>query len=472
MIISELKKTFTWWQISILGLLIFFPLFNMLPNSNLGSDASNYIFFDQCRPPLYPLFIGTFRIFGEKYLIFARWAQTILNFIALLYAGLWMRKNLEMPNFSNFLILFSMIALISLHTHTLVWIFSEGIAFPIFIVTFLLLVENCKTLDTKKFTWLVVGTSLLTLTRHQFYYLYFILVFYVIWHLWRRESGKKIFSALSTIILSILITFSLAQIYYYWIDKNSVPSSNAAAWKYSGWRVLVQPMYLANNHSEKYFSNSIEKNLFVSMKQHLERDQYTRNSAAPLRNNNNLLAAEYHYMSILGMLQDSIRTAIKQNSPKDLSADQVDKLLFHISKILFFQQMKENITFYIYRVTHYAGGFWIFLSSLIAFLVMSYRIVIDRKWHPSIKQAFILTSILFILTNAAFVAIVETESIRYFYYSIFLYFCLFGLLAKEFIKEIPLRKPNVAVDVRIDRHESISQHGVLDGMKALDNRQS
>ena len=471
MTLSGLKKSLTWWQISILGLLIFFPLFNILPNSDLGSDASNYIYFDPCRPPLYPLFIAIFHLFGEQYLIMARWAQTILNFVALLYAAQWMQRELKMPNFLNFLILFSMIALISLHTHTLVWIFSEGIAFPIFIVTFLLLVESCKTLDTKSFTWVVIGTSLLVLTRHQFYYLYPILILCVIWHLWRREFKKKILINGATIILSILITFTLGQIYYYWIGKDRTPSSHAAAWQYSGWRVLVQPIYLANANAEKYFSNLVEKTLFIHLQQHLEKDQYTRNTAAPLRDNNNLLAAEYHYMSVLGKLQDSIRTAIKQNIPQGISADQVDNLLFHISKTLFLQQLKENMAFYILRITHYSGGFWIFLSSLITLLAIIYRVLTDRQWNPSMQQVFIMVSIFFILANAAFVAIVEIETPRYFYYSIFLYFCLFGLLAKEFINH-PLKQSNFGFDAKIDRHESISQLGDLDETKALDTHQS
>src|SRR3990167_4297234 len=117
------KKAFTYWQIALLGLLIFFPLFGISSSSNLGADSTGYIRNQLCRPPLYPLFIWAFHIFGSQQLIVVRWAQTILTLASLLYAGRWIQINLEMPRFLSFLILLPIILLISLHTHTLELIF-------------------------------------------------------------------------------------------------------------------------------------------------------------------------------------------------------------------------------------------------------------------------------------------------------------------------------------------------------------
>lgn len=452
------KNIFTWWQLLLLGSLIFFPLFGMSPDTNLGSDAEGYIHPQLCRPPLYPIFLWVFRIFASQQLIVARWAQTILTLFSLLYAGWWLQKNLHVPKFISFLIILTMIMIMSLHTHTLAWIFSEGIAFPIFIVTFLLWVENCKNLNAKTFFMVVMGSSLLILTRNQFYYLYPVLALCVLWHFWRGLSWQKMLGYFTIIILSALMTVLFAQSYYDWIGRHIGPSHSAADWKYSGWRVLVQPIYLADQSAEKLFQNPVEKKLFIHLFNQVNKDQYTRLSAAPLHENNNLLAAEYHYMSTLGKLQDSVRIAIKTHIPKGVSADKVDQLLFHISKTLVLNALKENISFYLLRVTFYAGGFWIFLSSLITLFAMSYRILTDRKWQPSMGQAFIMLALLLILLNAAFVALVEIQSARYFYYPIFLYFCLFGLLASEFMKK---KADNQFSEVNVLQQSNVAAHAKL-----------
>ncbi|OGT37951.1 MAG: hypothetical protein A3F11_02970 [Gammaproteobacteria bacterium RIFCSPHIGHO2_12_FULL_37_14] len=428
------NKSFTWWQITLLSMMIFSPLFSMSLNSDLGADSTGYIDRQLCRPPLYPIFIWAFHIFGNQQLIVARWAQTIFTFVSLLYAGRWIQVNLEMPRLLSFLILLSVTMVISLYTHTLELIFSEGIAFPIFIYTFLLFVETCNKLETKKLAGVTLGISLLILTRHQFYYLYPVAITCLAWHLWKKESRKKILANLMIIILFTFTTAVLTQVYYHAIGKERGPSSNASDWQYTGWKVLVQPIYLADLTATKYFTNPAEKTLFLAILQHLEKDQYTRNSASSLRDINNLRAAEYHYISNLGRLQDSLRRAIEQNTPSGKSVNEVDSLLSHMSKILFMHSFKENISFYILRVTHYSGGLWIFLSSLLVLFLIFYRIVTDRDWRPTIEQLFIMISILFIFVNAAVVAVVESDTPRFFYYSIFLYFCLFGLLAKKFYK--------------------------------------
>lgn len=427
------NKSLTWWQIGILGLIIFSPLFGISSNSYLGPDSGGYINFGLSRPPLYPFFIWIFHIFGDQQYIIARWAQTILTFAALLYAGQWLYKNLAIPKILIFFIMLFIISLISLHSNTLTKIFSEGITFPIFIVTFLLLVESFRVLDNKKLIMILTGISLLILTRNQFYFFYPVISFVVIWHWWRKEPATKILSSLAIIILSFLVTLSLAQGYYYWINKHVHAPDTGTQWQYSGWRFLEQAMYLSDYSAAKYFQNPIEKNLFERILKQLEEAKLTRSSAAASLHINYLLTAEYHYISVLGEIQDTIRKAIDNNQPSEMTGDQINSLILHMSKTLYSHAITENLAFYVLRFTFYAGGFWICLASLIALFAMSYRIFTHRSWNPTMSQAFIMASFLVILGNAALVSLVEVQAPRYFYYSYFLYFCLFALLAKEFI---------------------------------------
>lgn len=388
-------------------------------------------------PPLYPFFIWLFHIFGTKQYIALRWGQSILTFWSLLYAADWMHKNLSIPRFINITIMALMIGFMSFHGQTLTRVFSEGLSFPIFIVTFFYLVEAFQSPDLKKIALVSLGSSLLILTRHQFYYFYVMLAFSVIWNYWRRGLFRLMIKNLGLITLFIIMTGILSQQYYHWVSKSSGQSWSAAQWQFTGWRVLVQPMYLAHSTDDVYFSDPEEKKLFDKILNHLEKDQYTRKTAPPLKDNDNILAAEYHYMSILGKFQDSIRRGIEQSQPIDKSPEQVDKMLFHMTKTLVAHSIKENLVFYLLRVTFYSGApLWVFLSLMIIFLTMIYRIILDKSWCPTIEQAFVMMALIFIVLNSAFVAIVEVQMPRYFYYSIFLYFCLFGLLSTWFINKI------------------------------------
>src|SRR3990167_6758293 len=368
------KKALSGWQIGILGLLIFFPFFGMSSNSNLGPDSEGYINFSLSRPPLYPLFIWIFHLFGTQQYVMARGPQATLTFSALLYAGQWLYKNLEIPRLLIFFIMLFMVSLISLHCHTLTLIYSEGIAFPIFVVTFLFLVESFKALDKKNLIKVVIGISLLILTRDQFYYFYPIVLLVVILHAWRKEPITKILGSLFIITLSFLTTLFLAQEYYHWVGKHVLRTSNAGTqWQYAGWRLLEQPMYLSDDNASKYFQNPVEKNLFEKILKRLEKSQLTRNSAASSFHINYFLTAEYHYMSVLGEIQDTIREAINENHPPGMTGDQVNSLMFHMSKTLYSHAIAENLAFYMLRFTFYSGGMWIFLASLIALFAMSYR---------------------------------------------------------------------------------------------------
>lgn len=427
MIATLRNNLFSWCQIVVLGLMIFVPLFGASPF--LGSDARGYIHFWSWRPPIYPIFIWLFHGFGKYQFVATMWAQSTLVFITLLYSRYWLQKYLELPKLVTFLILFFTITVDFLNTHLLQWIYSEGLSFSLFLVVFLLLIENFKIYNVKKMILMVISGSLLILTRGQFNFLYLLFLLIPIWQFWNRKPVKQILFNLSIIIISIFLAVLLERGYHYYLHGQFRGSS------YVGRMLVVQPLYLSDASAAKYFENPLEKSIFLKIMNELEEKHLTRKSAPPSVLTKYPRTTLDYFNNNFNLIDDTFPIVYQPGVyPPDIPVFdyQTDAQFFNIAKTLILHAPIENLNLYIWKVTSNFASPWIFLAFLITFIVIIIR-VMDRCYQPNMKQMFIIGSLLFILANASFVAIFQCYSQRYFIYTYFLYFCLSGLLANEFL---------------------------------------
>jgi hypothetical protein len=419
------KKILTWWYIGVLTLLIFVPLFWTSPD--IWEDTRGYLNFDSMRPPLYPIFLYLFHGLGKHQLVAAMWVQSILNFLVLLYTSHWLYKRLELPRYFIVLIMLISITIFFLHFGMLINILSEAIAFPLFVLTFILFVESFKDFDIKKIFFLTLASNLLILTREQFYCFYPLFVVLIVWHLWKYAPIRKVLVGSAIILLSILATAFLNRAYNHSVHHAFRNSAGV------GELFITQGLYLSNADMNKYFDNLFEKTVFEKIMQQLEEKQLTRQTAPlALRPPLTLEIARTHY----DLAHDHILEITKSSLPSVTTDYEARTIFIKMSKTLYSHAIKENIIFYLLRVAYFVGGIWIFFGIFIFLLAISLRSLIDREWSPAINQVFIAVSFFMILANATFVPIFAHFEIRYCYYSYFLYFILFGILGKELFAKV------------------------------------
>jgi len=424
-IIDVKKELLSLFQIAVLGLMIFAPLCGAQPY--VGSDGRGYIHFWSWRPPVYPIFIWLFHGFGEYQFVVTMWVQSFLVFVALLYARFWLHTYLNLSQFVTFLILSFTIIVDFLSSHILQWMYAESIAFFLFIFTFLLFVDNLKTFNSKKLIFMVIAGNLLILTRGQFICFYLLFLLIPILQFWNKKPKKQAIFTFLTIMISIVFFMLVDKSYHYFLHGQFRGIS------YVGRDLIVQPLYLADSTSARYFTDPDEKSTFIKLINKLEKRHLTRNTApSPVMAKYSRISYDY-FTNNYNLIDELFSQDIYPPEIAD-SDYQSDDLMFNIAKTLILNEPKANLTLYVWKITSYFATPWIFFAFLITLIAIVFRVLIDRDWQPSMKQLFIIASFLFILVNAIIVAIFQTYSPRYFYYTYFLFFCLSGLLANEFLQ--------------------------------------
>ena len=136
----------------------------------------------------------------------------------------------------------------------LLMIGSEGLTFPLFILIFFLLIECAIKYNLKKLSYLAFWTSLLILTRLQFYYFYAIFVLLFMWYIWKRVKIKLLAKGIAILLISILLTYLADKSYHYF--KHGFFSASPAA----GALLVVQPIFLFDGTQiDNYFKDTNKK---------------------------------------------------------------------------------------------------------------------------------------------------------------------------------------------------------------------
>lgn len=421
------KNVLSWWQIGILLLLIFVPLYVIGPE--IWPDTGGYLNFASYRPLVYPLFLWIFHRLGQYQLVVAMWMQAFLAFLTLLYISYWLYDRLKFPKFLIFFILFLVIALFD---RFLVFnnILSDLIAFSFFLLTFILLVDCFSILNIKKIILLSLTTNILILTREQFCYFYLFLGALVIWHIWKQEPIKKILISSAIIIFSIMITLLVNRGYHYFANHR------ATSIIIPGVAIIEQALYLSNHTDHTDFRDTMQKNYFEKTIKLLEKNHLTKETMnipgiKPFQPMTLDVTNQMYNLAYLSIIH-----VAKTHFPlPNFYSDDSNVFIAKLAEKLYTHNLKKNVVFSSWRIASLMGGIWFFAGFLIVLCSIFLRVIADRSWRPNIKQFFIAISIFVILGNAVIVGLFSDNEVRYFYYTYFLYFCLFGLLASElFIK--------------------------------------
>jgi len=451
----------------LLGLSIVILLITHSPN--IGFDTAGYVNFSPMRPPMYPIFIELFKWAGADQLKMVMWAQAILTCAVLLYTRKWLQKHLVISDISIFITYLVIVISMFFATDSAIitTIMAEGIAFPLFIMAFLTLVECFQQFSLKKLSMFALWTGLLILTRAQFYYFYLAFVMLIGWYVWKRVAINKIIIAIMLIFSSIVLTNLLDKTYHYFMHHSFSPTLSTL-----GEQLIVQPVYLTNIDSEKYFTDPLQRKYIKDVMEEISqnhlgnvilnpglstgllptyakvnprlyqavvvmRDSYNHGVTTfwgPPIPSRDLLFDYYdnNYNPIM---------IVAKSHDYKMSPQSADNFKIKVSMILFKNELKKNLVFIIMKWIKFTGSLPLILFLLIILFTTITRFIQNRNSMTQLNETtllFVFVGILLIFMNNGVVAITEAFVLRYFFYSYFILYCIAALVADRLFNRLSI----------------------------------
>ena len=412
------------WPCFFLFLLIIGFLVTHSPEPEYDTDPS-YILFGASRPPLYPFFIWLF----HYQFTLIMWTQGFFLFIALLYARHWMIEKLQVSDFSIFFVLLCVLFTIVFHFQ-IRFIQSEGLAFPLFIYSFFLLIECFWQFDLKKIVYLAVIVSLLVLTRLQFYYYYIIFILLCFRYIGQRIPMRSTMLAAMILFGSMGLTTLVDHGYHY------IKHGFFGAAPYSELMILVQTLYLADNSSVQYVRNPVEKHLLENMlnqrnSQHLNLDASLVTSMKPSYLQHAYQEYSRNYLAIQDVIGQTLQTSVENQNGVGTSF-QANQTALNMNSVLISHELKKNLVFLLWKFVACMGGVPVFLFFLLLLLSLSFK-MLKPDTKSSIDIAFLATIPIVTFLNAAIIAVCNPDLPVYFCYSQFMLYCLAAFLATKVV---------------------------------------
>lgn len=414
---------------ALLGLTMIYFLGTHSPDLELNIDPS-YIHFGPCRPLLYPVFIALFRPAGKYQFILLMWTQGIFSFGALLYARDWLKKNLKTPDFLIF-IPFSL-TFFTICLYSQIWhIQSEGLSFPLFIITFFTLIECFHAFNLRKIFYLSGFVSLLVLTRLQFYYFYILFVILIVWYVWQRLSIKKIMTSTVILFATMWTTTFIDHAYHYYEHGffGSAP--------YSGLMILVQALYLTDDGAHHYPQDSSEKNdlsvmIHARNLAHLNQDADLIKNFRPSYYANAYEGYARNYLALQQIIDQTLHTSVENTFVKTNFRANDEAL--DIDKALILHNFKNNVLFLLWKFIVCVGNIPTFLFFLIILSGSCFNIIRNKLRNVSLSFIFIGLVPIIVFLNAGIIALCNPAIPVYFFYSQFmLYYLAIIMLNNVFI---------------------------------------
>jgi len=366
----------------------------------MSPDSSSYISYSIERPPLYPGIISLFKIvfgsYGIKSLIFFQ-----------LYGGLsvcaWVVYKLDELfqgiHSSKFLVFLVLVFPYCVHPYYGNTILSEAIAYPLFLIMFICVLEVIINNRKQYLYALPIAISLLILTRAQFFFMvpWFVLFcFYMIFL--RRDIINRPVAIMLMLLCTILpITIDKTARYFVHGTFSSPP--------YLMQQLLMVPLVASDIKAADSISDPGMRALFIEIKTKMKsvgiNDSSRRNPIIQAYANYNIYYGAFYY-DIVNPIID--KAGIHTAAAKESFAKALYIILIKDKHTLY-----STIILYGINIMHVWGGkYWVILNVLV--FMGSVCLYWQKRERYSLVLFFI---ILMNLINITLIAILESSEDRY-----------------------------------------------------------
>jgi hypothetical protein len=393
-----------------LGFLCVTLLWNLAPG--LATDSASYLNFSWARPPLYPLFLWLVHFFSTDQLEAVKWAQFILTYLVLLYARGCLKHHFQISEF----VIFGFVVVVFLNLfrlEILTTIASEGLAFPLFVLSFFLLIDSLKTFNMKKSFLFILCVALLVLTRTQFVYLYVFYFILLFWGGWYKFNFKKI-GLLACMMISVVLVphFLKAEMLS---ARGHAPNTSL-----TGLVLLATPLILVDSGAVESFSDPTDRRRMEVILNNMKKYKVQTHSMLETKGGVPISTVYDDFQTF----RNDLFNRVIPDSFSDLTEPERSRATLFFYKALVANNVARCIYLYAYKAVQFIGGFGIAQPLVVIVFSGLYRVIRMRENILSVTQILVMIALLIVLFNAMLLAITEAYVPRYFIYTDFIFLLL------------------------------------------------
>lgn len=374
----------------------------------LTPDSQGYINMDIYRSMGYPIFLKIFEIFGTYQLHFVKIFQIIFTIGCAIYLTYILKKIIQLQNLFLLIIYFFLLIPLVYEQKVGNFIISEGIAYPLYLLTIACLLNYFLLDKLKYFYFTIILILFLIQVRGQFLFMMpLVLLSLVAKH---KKSILK-WSNIKLLVLVVLIPIItiLTDITFHKTQHN-----NAVTTPFTGIQIVSLPLYISNIsdasalktvHQKRYFSyiyNELKhKKLLLSSK-----NDETINDLDNFYKNYTQIAN--------GTLSEKGDLFFKKAKNNDEKTILNDKMASSITYSLFQKNYQLYFKMYFQNVAKGIGSAK-YLLLILLLLGLSLIKIIQTKFTS--HYGFIYITTLAILGNVFIVGLAEPVISRYVFYN-------------------------------------------------------
>jgi len=393
----------------------------------LKADSSGFITAQPIRSAGYPLVILLFNIiFGKFALKVLFVTQPVLILISIHYFLDFLKLKFKLTDFIILLIS----PLFYFYLYRIGgYIMSDPLSLVFLLLSIKFLLEAVFDNNQKAMFIFYINLIILVLIRGQFYFLYPVTIFVVLFLYFKNRDLKSLVKNMVYLLVVIVLTNVLDKTYHY-VKHNRFIST-----PYTGLQLVTDALYVSKASDSILFKNN-EREMFKKistniMEQGLTMDQIKIQNPAV-----EWTEVIFHYTnSYNDICHRNAKVIIGSyfNDPENIDYwKNIDNITLNMARKIILKHPKEFFKLYIYDILR--NGFFSNIYFIFFMLILIISLGTVYKDPENKIYLFLVLSSLIVISNLLLVALVEPVLDRYSFYANILYYTsLFIVVANEYL---------------------------------------
>jgi len=397
-----------------IGLLVMAYLIYQGPR--LVPDSNSFIYAGPTRSAGYPLIIIFIQMIFGKYAIGALfYVQLFLTLFSIQYFLKYLKSNFNLSDLITFLISF----IFYFYFYRIGGkITSEPFSFILLLFSIKYLLEAVFNDSIKSMYIFYALLVFLVLVRGQFYFLYPIVLFVIVFSFYKNRNWNLSIKYLAFLIATIIVT-NLADRTYHFAKHGRFIGT-----PFTGLQIVTDALYVAQETDSNLFENELEKEMFARVYANISDQELILENLK--RQNPDVGPGEiiYHYNYTYNKIcheNTKIIVGSYFEDPENIDYwKSIDEVTLNMAIKLIQRHPVEFLKLYIYDILrngYFSNIFLIFFLIVLVFgLIAIYQDPEDKTYF------FLVLSSLIVISNFLLVALVEPILDRYSFYGNILYY--------------------------------------------------
>lgn len=419
---------------TICFLVIYAALFILLLRIGplVHKDTHSYLNNAPIYSPVYPYFLQIYdRIFGDRFLEIVVFSQLLLGFGACLWLAHSLRRLFSLPNFTTGLLAFILLLPYLLTTNFGNTIFTEGLAYPMFLLAMKFFLTGMRVRRTSQLVKFLLMSVLLVLTRRQFYILYPLFAIALIYIFVFSPAFFRKFTLLFLFVFIVAATQLAEMSIQYFRD------GHFAKIPFTGFHLVSAPLFLSKQGDAKYLATEEQRILFTETHERLAKKGLLVESPPTTCSHVRMLLIDHFRGSYNAICWGTLLRVLHERGVTDWY--KIDELTRGLSLSLIRNNLRSYLNLIRLNIIDGAGG-GLNTVFLLVFTLLAWGYHFLKRDGLSLAAAFVST---LHIGNLVLIALAEPVLTRYTSYTIGLQICIYSIVAVECFRVRQYKEPPV-----------------------------